>query len=152
MVTKVGMQDNFADAINDLVELEYDVSGAYLTAINKISSSDSKMKLQEFHDSLQRYIGKLSELARNHNQIVPTSAGVLKSFLVKGKVVLADMMGDDQAILGAMLDNEQDITVAYENMLSHLGIWLDAKEVINEGLSQNQERKIWFQNSTKNNL
>ncbi|KJV81801.1 hypothetical protein RHORCCE3_0998 [Rickettsia hoogstraalii str. RCCE3] len=36
MTTLVGIQNNFADAIKELIELDYDAIEAYKTAINRI--------------------------------------------------------------------------------------------------------------------
>ncbi len=49
--------------------------------------------------------------------------------LHKGKVVLANLMGDE-AILSAMLSNEEDTNTAYKKMNERTDIWDEAIDVL----------------------
>lgn len=143
MTTFVGTQAHFIDAMKSLVELEYDMVEAYQAAINRIESAEYKQKLQEFMDDHKRHISDLSALIRDHGDTPPTSPSTAKQWLVKGKVVIAGLVGD-KTILAAMADNEKDSKKAYERMLEYQDQWQGAKEVLKKGLADENHHKDWF--------
>ncbi|MBS0185461.1 MAG: hypothetical protein JSS34_03825 [Proteobacteria bacterium] len=78
-----------------------------------------------------------------HEEDVPDSPSI-KQWLTKGKVVLAELIGD-KAILGAMHSNEEDTNTAYERVLNHEDIWNDAVEIIGRGYADERRHKIWLE-------
>jgi len=146
MTTFVGTQTNFSDAVKELLELEYDAKEAYEAAINRVESLDYKQKLEEFKADHEQHIRNLTELLRNHNEEAPTGPSG-KQWLAKGKVVLANLIGDD-TILAAMVSNESDTNTAYERMNDRTDKWADAIEIIQRGLADEKRHKAWLETVT----
>ncbi|OJU72820.1 MAG: rubrerythrin family protein [Alphaproteobacteria bacterium 40-19] len=143
MTTFVGSQELFLDAVNSLIELDYDAVEAYEAAINRIDNPDYRSRLTEFKEDHQRHITELSELVRQHGN-TPASGPSMKQWLTKGKVVLANIIGD-KAILKAMLDNEQDTCAAYQAMSERSDQWEDAKDLLKNGLRDEKKHKAWIE-------
>lgn len=143
MATLVGTQKDFASALRELIELDYDAIEAYKTAINRLESTQYKVKLQEFQKDHETHVEELSKILNKHNGDVPTGPSN-KQWLTKGKVVLANIIGDE-AILAAMKTNEEDTNAAYENMAKRDDQWEDVKGIIQKGLGDERRHKIWLE-------
>jgi ferritin-like metal-binding protein YciE len=144
MVTFVGTQENFADALKELLELEFAASEAYQAAIERLKSITYREKLQKFQNDHERHIKEISDLLEKNNQVLPQAVGMGKQLLAKGKVILANMIGDD-TILRAMKSNEIDTNSAYERMNDREDIWPDAHEIIKRGLHDERIHKEWLE-------
>ncbi len=143
MVTLVGTQTEFLNAINALIELDYDAVEAYQAALARLKSEFYKEKLAEFLADHERHIQELSELIMAHGNTPPTGPDI-KQHLLKGKVIAASMLGD-QAILKAMKDNEVDTNTAYERMNHHAGKWPGTLDVLKRGWEDEQRHKAWLE-------
>ncbi|XVN40630.1 MAG: ferritin-like domain-containing protein [Rickettsia endosymbiont of Argas persicus] len=143
MTTFVGKQADFLDALKELIELDYDAIEAYEAAINRITDEDYKVQLKNFKEDHKEHVQKLNQLLLKHNEKTidgPSS----KQLLTKGKVVLANQVGD-KAILYAMLTNEEDTNTAYERLNNHDDKWYDAAEILEQGLRDEQKHKKWIE-------
>lgn len=147
MTTFTGNQIDFLDALKDLVELEYDTKEAYEEAIKKISNENYKVKLSEFYKDHERHIIELSKILQNHNEQAPTKPSAVKSFITKGKVVVAEIIGD-KTILYAMASNEIDTNLAYERINARHDVWDDAKEIVRLALKDEKKHKKWLDDET----
>ncbi len=147
MVTMVGKQAEFSAAVKELIELDYDAVEAYEAAILRLENTVHKGKLGEFMTDHQRHIQEFSALLKKHNCDIPIGPSAGKSWLTKGKVVLANLIGD-RAILSAMLSNEEDTNTAYERMNERVDKWADAKDIIRQGLEDERRHKKWFEQQT----
>ena len=121
MVTLVGTQTDFNDAIRELIELEYDAIGAYKLAISKLKSAAYKDKLKEFLSDHERHIADIKDFYEDELVILPTSGDLIKGCLAKLKVAISSVVSD-RTILKAMLTNELDTNTAYERMNHHQGV------------------------------
>lgn len=144
MSTSVGTQDKFVDALYQLCELDYDAVEAYQAAINRLDNEEYKNKLSEFKADHQRHIREIQAILAKHNADAPDSPSA-KQLLTQGKVVLANLFGDN-AILKAMLSNEVDTNTAYERLNSRADEWDDAKDVLKRGLEDERRHKSWIEN------
>ena len=144
MVTLVGTQDNFEDALKALVELDYDTIEAYEAALNRVGAENLKTKLTEFKTDHQRHIGKISTILRNHSIEPPTGPSMGKQWITKGKVVIANLLGD-KALLTAMRSNEIDTNAAYERMHVRNDLWPETIPVLNAGLEDEKRHKAWLE-------
>ncbi len=146
MVTMVGTQKNFIEAIKELVELEYDAIGAYETAFKNLENPEYKEKFDEFKSDHQRHIKELSNFLLSNKAECPSGPDTLKKLLVNGKVELASLFGD-QNILNAVLSNEEDTNTAYERIKARVGESDDSKisEIITKGLEDERKHKSWLQ-------
>jgi rubrerythrin len=143
MVTKVGMQTEFADALKDLMELDYDAVEAYDAAIDRLDNAAYIAKLAEFKKDHQRHISEIDDILSDH-QIEAPAGPSGKQWLTKGKVILANLIGDE-AILKAMISNETDTNTAYQRMNERTDIWVDAREMLKNGLADEQKHKAWLE-------
>lgn len=144
MVTFVGTQGNFSDALKELVELEYAALDAYEAAVSKIEKSMYKEKLKEFMQDHQRHLKELSALLRSNKYEVPEKGVLGKQLLTTGKVLLANMVGD-HTILEAMKSNEIDTNTAYEKMNSRKDKWPGSEDIIKKGLQDEKRHKAWLE-------
>lgn len=142
MTTLVGTQKDFADALKELCELDYDAIEAYKTAIKRLDNPLYISKLTEFMGDHERHTDEISQLLAKHSVKIPEGPS-MKKFLTQGKVVLADLMGDD-TILKAMQSNEVDTNTAYERLNKHEGKWTDSVQILERGLADERRHKAWI--------
>lgn len=150
MVTRVGLQENFSDSLIELIELDYDAIEAYESAINRLDNHFYKSKLEDFKQDHDRHVQELSNLLQKHGY-EPPSGPSGKQWLTKGKVVLANLVGD-KMILKAMKSNELDTNIAYETMNDRDDMWSDAKGLIARALKDEHRHKAWLEATIKNDL
>lgn len=149
MVTKVGIQINFINAIKDLIELEYDALEAYEVAIDRVENDQYKAKLSEFAADHRKHISNLSNFVRNENEDVPTGPSTIKQWITKGKVILADMMSDE-AILSAMSSNEVDTNTAYDRILNREDVADEVLDTLRSNREDERRHKQWLDETVKN--
>ncbi|KEI34608.1 DUF2383 domain-containing protein [Allofrancisella frigidaquae] len=143
MATLVGTQSNFAKALTELAELDFDAIEAYEAAINRLKNINYKEQLQHFKQEHEKHVRDLNEilLLHDHERVTGPS---MKQWLTKGKVVISNITGDDIGILQAMITNEEDTNTAYERMLDRQDKWSDAVEVLEKGLKDERHHKQWL--------
>ncbi|STX28503.1 Domain of uncharacterised function (DUF2383) [Legionella beliardensis] len=143
MVTMVGTQAEFRDALYELCELDYDAIAAYEAAINLLEKENHIKKMEEFKQDHQRHVIEISNLLHKHKVEAPDGPSP-KNLLTQGKVYLANLMGDE-AILQAMLSNEQDTNTAYERLNEFKDKWKDGITILKQGLKDEKKHKQWLQ-------
>ncbi len=143
MATLVGTQASFADALKELIELDYDAKEAYDAAIERITNPDYKSQLQKFKTDHERHIQELNAILRAHGE-ESVDGPSAKQWLTKGKVVLANLIGDE-TIMQAMRTNEEDTNTAYERVNNHKDKWSDAVEALKQGLLDERHHKKWIE-------
>ncbi len=142
MTTLVGMQAKFADALKELVELDHDAVEAYKAAIDRLENKEYKSQLEKFKSDHENHINVLNGILHSHNEKIVNSPDA-KSWLTKGKVILANLVGD-KTILRAMRSNEEDTNTAYERINAHKEKWDDAEEALKKGLADEKSHKKWL--------
>lgn len=130
------------EGLNELVELEYDAIAAYSAAIERINSPTYKSKLSEFLVDHQAHVESLSDLVRKEGG-TPEKDGDAKKILTKGKVIIADMAGDE-AILKAMKSNEDQTNSKYEKAVE-TGYSDHIQSVVQKGLADERRHKAWVE-------
>lgn len=148
MVTMVGTQKSFVEAIKELVELDYDAIGAYESALNNLENPEYKKSFEEFMSDHKRHISELCDFLSRCNEEYPKGPDNFKKLLLKGKVEIASIFGD-QNILRAMLSNEEDTNTAYERINARVNESTDStiSEVISRGLNDEKGHKKWLQDN-----
>lgn len=144
MVTMVGTQKDFAEAMAELLKLDYEATEAYQAAIDRLKNHVFKENLKEFKLDHERHIRELTELIIRHGGMPPQGPDMMKQYLLKGKVVIANILGDE-AILRAMSSNETDTNTAYERITVHQHKWEDATDVLQRGLMDEKRHKAWLE-------
>lgn len=143
MTTLVGKQSDFGDALNELLELDYDAVEAYQAAIDRLETPGHISKLTEFMGDHKRHITELTELLKKENK-KPSTGPSGKQWLTKGKVVLANLVGE-KTILSAMHSNEEDTNTAYNTMNDRTDKWPDSVSIISKGLEDERRHKAWLE-------
>ncbi len=143
MATTVGTQDRFMDALYQLCQLDFDTVEAYEAAINRLDNTEYSNQLAIFKADHEQHIRNITAILTKHNVKAPQGPGV-KSLLADGKVVMANLFGDE-AILKAMLTNEQDTNTAYERLNSRSDGWVDARDILRRGLEDERRHKAWIE-------
>jgi rubrerythrin len=144
MTTFVGDQEDFAKVLAELVELDYDAVEAYDAAINRVKNEKYKVVFKEFRSDHAKHIGELNAILVNHGQKAVSGPSMVKQWITKGRVVMANMIGDEN-ILKAMYENEKDTNAAYGKANDHKSKWVDAEEVVSKGLSDERKHKEWLE-------
>jgi len=143
MPTTVGTESALAKRLSNLIELDYDAINAYRAAIDRIDDAESKEALARFMADHERHTEELSGHLKAMGETPPTE-GDIKGMLTKGKVVLADLMGD-KAVLKAMKTNEDDTNTAYERAVEHDDTPADLREVLQNNLADERRHREWIE-------
>ncbi|MGN6670680.1 MAG: DUF2383 domain-containing protein [Candidatus Nucleicultricaceae bacterium] len=143
MVTLVGQQDNIIEAVQSLIELDYDAIQAYEAAINRLENENYKRAMSEFKTDHERHIKELGEYLRSNHEEVPHESD-FKGLLAQGKVIIAGLVNDN-AILKAMKSNEEDTNTAYERMCNHAGLTSALKDILKRGLEDERNHYNWIE-------
>lgn len=146
MVTMVGTQNSPEKLVESLLNLEHDALEAYTETINRLKEPVYIQKITEFKQDHLAHVEQLSEIARQLGVEVPD--GTMKSLLTKGKIVIADLGGDD-AILAAMKTNEHDTVKAYENALERDFLSPALRACCEKGLADERRHREWMDQASK---
>lgn len=111
-MTEIVDAEDIVEKLNDLIELEYDAIAAYQAAIDRLEDKNYQSQLNIFMQDHENHIAALSQLVSQEGG-APAEKGDMNVILTKGKVVIADLAGDE-AILKAMLMNEEVTNKSYE--------------------------------------
>jgi rubrerythrin len=142
MITKAGSQTDFSEALQTLVELDYDAVEAYDAAIERLKNLEHKAVLQGFRKDHQRHIQEISDLLVAHGEKAPEKSDA-KKWLTKGKVVIAGLVSDN-LVLAAMQSNEIDTNTAYEKINAHESKWVDAENILETAWKDEKRHKAWL--------
>ncbi len=140
-------QENFLDAMKDLLELEQDTKSLYEQAIGKIENYDYKAKLDEFKEDHAAHIQKLSELLNKKEQ-TSIMGSVIRPLMNTVKLEFASLIGD-RAKLSSILNNEIDINKVYERLNARHDSWEEAKEFLKQALLDEKKHKDWLEKTIK---
>ena len=143
MVTTVGTSGDMKSLIENFIYLERDAIAAYETTIERLESPEYKARIEEFRQDHLRHLDDLRQLAQRHGADIPAE-GDMKQMLTTGKIKLADMMGDDAAILRAMSSNETDTVTAYGNGCDNACVPPAERAVFERGLADERRHKDWM--------
>jgi uncharacterized protein (TIGR02284 family) len=106
--------DEIVDALNDLIELDHNAIGAYNSAINGLEKehSDISNTFKTFRADHERHVQELSPFVQRYGGKPAKHPGAM-GLLQKGWTEISKMGGAD-AILSAMVSNEQTAVNTYE--------------------------------------
>lgn len=130
------------ETINDLIQLDFDAVEAYQAAIDRLEDATARSRLQEFMQDHVRHTENLSKLVRQHGG-TPKNKGDVKRVLTKGKVVMANLAGDN-AILKAMRSNEDETNEKYEKALKVQGLDANTRQVLQQNLEDERRHRQWI--------
>ncbi len=146
MVTMAGTQKTQEEIVESLLNLEHDAIEAYTETINRLKDPVFIRTITEFKNDHLEHVRELSQIASNLGVTPPD--GTMKSLLTKGKIVIADLGGDD-AILAAMKTNEYDTVKAYENALERDFLSPELRACCEKGLMDERRHRDWMDEASK---
>jgi len=136
-------QEDFIEALKDLLSLDYTAVEAYEAAIQRVKNEKYKRKLDEFRADHLNHIKTITNFLKKHGHEVPTGPG-LKKIIVQGKVLLANI-GGDGAILKAMKSNAIDTSRAYQAINTFEVIPLDFRKDLLDGFEDEKRHLMWIE-------
>jgi rubrerythrin len=145
MVTLVGNENDLDDLLEDLITLDFDAAEAYEAAIERMDDSSYREKLSQFREDHLRHTRELGQALSAMGEDAPKGPGP-KQYLTKGKVVIANLMGD-AAILRAMLSNEADTNKAYERAVDNPVVTPEVKKILQRNLEDERRHKEWIEDT-----
>jgi uncharacterized protein (TIGR02284 family) len=143
MTTMVGTQKNLVEALDALLELDYDAIEAYKAAIDRLDDSNDKAQLRSFLADHQRHVSELRPLITRLGGS-PSEGPDLKQWLTKGKVVIMGLAGN-RAVLLAMKTNEDDTNTAYERVVKRDDLEPAVREILEKNLSDERRHREWIE-------
>jgi len=131
--------------LHNLIELDYDAIAAYRAAIDRIEDTAYKSKLVEFMGDHERHVTEFSGIIHKQGGTPPDS-GDFKQVLTGGKVKIADTVGGDEAILKAMLANEEQTNSKYESMVEEK-FPAPVLKLLEKGLADERGHRAWIKSA-----
>ena len=138
-------QNDFAEVLRQLAELNFDVVESYNAAINRVRSENYQAKLKEFKADHIRHISQINEILMNHSH-KNVEGPSMKQWITKGRVVMADIVGDKN-ISKAMHENEKDTDAAYNKANNHKDRWSDCVNLLSTGINDEKSHTFWFEHN-----
>ncbi len=142
MVTLAGTQNNIKDLVEALLKLEQNALEAYDATVERLENKQFSQQVASFREDHYQHVEALTSIASQIGA-EPQEAGA-KSMLTKGKVVIADIVGNDSAILTAMKTNEYETVMAYENALKKDFLTPELRQICEKGLSDERRHRDWM--------
>lgn len=129
--------------LNDLIELDFDAIEAYEAAIERLESPEYRSKLNEYCEDHRRHTRDLTAQVTRLGGSPETGPGAMR-LLTKGKVVIADIVAGDHAILTAMRANEEVTNKRYEMALEADGMDPETRAVVAANLEDERRHRAWI--------
>jgi uncharacterized protein (TIGR02284 family) len=129
--------------LNDLIELDFDAIEAYEAAIKRLESPEYSSKLGEYCEDHRRHTRDLTAQVSRLGGDPETGPGAMR-LLTKGKVVIADLVAGDHAILTAMRANEEVTNKRYELALDGDDLDAESRAVVARNLEDERRHRAWI--------
>jgi rubrerythrin len=147
MVTLAGTQNDLKSLVAALLRLEYNALEAYDETVKRLEYPDFSRQIAEFREDHYQHLDALRSIGDPLG--VDVDGPGPKSMLTEGKIKIADMIGDDKAILSAMKTNEYETVMAYENALRKDFLTTELRAVCEKGLSDERRHRDWMDRAAK---
>lgn len=122
------------------MNFNYDALAAYDAALSRLDNEDYKNSFTSFKEGHERHITELSSFLAHKGETVSTGPSA-KSYLTQGKVILANLIGDE-TILRAMSRNEIDTNTAYGKINNYKEIPLEIHKVFKQDCMMKGDLKM----------
>lgn len=143
MITLVGTQSDFLDALNCLLELEYEAIEIYEAAINRIESKNYVTQLKSFKQDHQNHIDKISKYLASKNYDLVKKPGI-KQWISIASISFSSIIGDKN-VLGSFRSAEEDTNTAYERVNNHSEAAQDFKRELTSFYEDEKRHKKWIE-------
>lgn len=129
--------------LNDLIGLDYDAIQACDATLARLESSEYKASMTKFRECHERHAQDLSQfvagLGGEH-----AHGPDIKQYISTGKVMIADLVGGDHALLWAMHSNEDVTTKAYESALETEGLNPQLRSLLENNRADARRNRDWI--------
>lgn len=142
MVTLAGTQNNAKDLVAALLKLEYNAIEAYDETVERLENKQFSDQIAKFRQDHYQHVEALEQCGSKLG--VDVDGPGAKSMMTKGKIVVADAIGDDESILNAMKTNEYETVMAYENALKKDFLTPDLRALCEKGLADERRHRDWM--------
>jgi uncharacterized protein (TIGR02284 family) len=146
MITLVGTQTDFVDALNDLLEMEFEALEIYDAAIHRLDKEDYRDKLREFKEDHEKHVKDLTDYLEKIGE-EPSKKPSGKQVLPISIISLKSLIGD-KSILKTMVSVEEDTNKAYERMNKHSDKHEKSADMIKEFYNDEKKHKAWLEKET----
>lgn len=129
--------------LNDLIELDHDAIVAYRAAIERLESEVYRRRLAQFCEDHERHTQQLGARVEKLGGR-PAKGPDAMRLLTKGKVLFADLVGNDHAILFAMRTNEEVTNRRYELAIAMDNLDAVTMRLLKRNLSDERRHRRWL--------
>lgn len=139
MAEGIGREANPVMTMERLMALDQTMIQTYDKAVERMTSTQYRDKLQSFRDDYERQVSELEPLVRQFGgepPQAPDGAGMLT-----GSDRSISDLADDEAILLALKTNEDDASSAYRQAMSVVPE--EARDIIARGLDCERRHSEW---------
>ena len=147
MITLVGTQSDFLDALNCLLELEYEAIEIYEAAINRLEKKEYVDKLKEFQGDHRNHIDKISKYLSSKSYDPVQKPGI-KQWITIAAISLGSIIGD-KSVLGSLHGAEEDTNTAYERINGHSEKPQDFTRELRAFYDDEKKHKKWIEDTLK---
>lgn len=147
MVTGIGAQTNFYDALESLIDMDRDAVLAYDAALDRFERSDYREKITEFRNDHLAHVDVLTGFLKQSNKTDIKNAKNpenRRSAVTQDKDVVSKLMGD-RAILHAMRSNELDSNTVYNRLIHRMDIPDALKAYLKKAYREENNHLIWIE-------
>ena len=135
--------ENLIEGLNDVIAIDYDAIEAYEAAIERLENTSYQQQLETFKADHERHVRDLTDCVTMLGG-EPREGADMKKLLTKGKVVLANITGDE-GILKAMKSNEDQTNKTYEDAVrEYANAPAQVKDALQRGLSDERRHRDWI--------
>jgi uncharacterized protein (TIGR02284 family) len=141
--------DKQIEELNELIRFDFDVIGAYDSAINDIKEAAVREPLVQFRGDHQRHVQNLTAIVQRLGG-TPVDAPGFKG-MVRKTMTKAAGLGGTELTLKAMRSNEEVLNKTYAHHLS-LDFPDDVKQVIRANYGDEQRHLAWVEQALQSRL
>jgi uncharacterized protein (TIGR02284 family) len=141
--TSIRNDSELATMLIELIEFSNEAVECYRTAIDRLEDPAVSGQLSGYIEDHRQHSRILSEQVAELGETPPDETAT-KSVLAKGKIVLANLIGDD-VVLETMAASEEEICAAYEQLLRHSGIPMPLQETLIQQQAEIRRHQLWLE-------
>lgn len=144
MEAPVMNQSKLIKELNNLIALDFDAIAAYESAVKHLENLEYKTTLDRFKLDHNRHVDALSRIVREMGGD-PANGADVKVILTQGKVIIANLFGNDMAILKAMKINEDVTNLAYEKATAEMHGSDELMLLLANHLEDERRHRAWIE-------
>jgi rubrerythrin len=147
MVTGIGAQTDFYDALESLIDMDRDAVCAYDAALARFERPEYREKITQFRNDHLAHVDVLTGFLKKSSRLPAkktASVDKKRSSVTQDKDVVSKLMGD-RAILHAMRSNELDSNTVYNRLIHRSDIPDALKSYLKKAYQEENNHLIWIE-------